>query len=380
MEKIYWAIQNLDTLGGSEMVSVNLANLLCDKYDITLIVSTKETGERLYLVSDKVKVFNLGINPKVTRLNNYVKKYKEAHRYLSLLFLVIKSTVVMFFGRWHYRKKIASLINKEPGLLICSSGESYLFAPKKVKKIYHYHFNSRLFFSFGDRFILAHSHKPNMFVFLSKTTKDIILTKRNDLKDKAVFINNPVRFESTLDLSFHDNTIIVIGRLIKQKNPMLALEVAKELKERKLDFKMKFIGSGALREMMDKYINDNDLSSYIEIKNETPKIKEEILSSDILLITSIYEGYPLCRSEANALSRPAISSNWGDTVYEVVNDGINGFVIDSFDPKPYADKLEEIIKDKNLLKELKKGSYQFSLNSSSDALKKQWCELIESVK
>ncbi len=376
MKKLYWAIQNLDTLGGSEMVSINLANSLCNDFDITLIVVSKVTNEIVYKIDPKIRIINLGINPKLVRLNNYTKKYNDQHRYLASACLAIRCVLVMFLGRWHYRKKIKKLIDKDPGLLICSSGETYMFAPKKVAKLYHYHFNSRLFFSFGDKFILAHSHKPNQFVFLSKTTRDVIVNKRKDLLDCSTYVYNPVRFESLLDTTYHNNSIAVVGRLIQQKNPMLALGVANELKTMNINFKMTFYGNGALKDEMVKYIKENELDAFVELVNETPGIKEAILNSDLLLLTSIYEGYPLVKGEANALSRPIISSNWGDTVYEIVHEGLDGYVIDSYEAKDYALKIKELFMDKDRLKTLKKTSYESSLNCSIEKIKLKWLEII----
>ena len=85
MKKIYWAIQNLDSFGGSEMVSTNLCNLLASDYDITLIVTTRQDEATLYELDPRIKIVNLGIDPRISRLNNYATKLKEKHKYFSLI-------------------------------------------------------------------------------------------------------------------------------------------------------------------------------------------------------------------------------------------------------------------------------------------------------
>ena len=362
------------------MVSISLANVLCDRYDITLVVTTKQEEETVFKIDDRIHIINLGIKPEISRLNNYVKKYKDEGKHLKAISLSIKSAFIMFFGRFHYRNVIKKLLTKEDDLLIASSGESYLFSPKKATKIYHYHFNSLLFFSFGDQFILRHAYKPNKFVFLSKTTREVILEKRKSLSNYSTFVYNPIRYEPELNLDYHNNCITVIGRLIQQKNPLLALRIAKALMDRNIDFKMRFFGSGALREAMDKYIKNEHLEKYVEINNETTKIKEEILKSDLLLITSVHEGFSLVRGEANALSIPVVSSNWGDTVYELIFDDINGYVIDSTNPEDYADCIEKLFSDKEKLKVLKKRTYEESCKYSLNEIKKKWIDIIDSTK
>lgn len=70
----------------------------------------------------------------------------------------------------------------------------------------------------------------------------------------------------------------------------------------------------------------------------------------VLLIPSSYEGFGHPVIEASASGTPTIGSN--AVPQEVLVDGFNGFRIPTLNPKAYATKLTEVIKNEELWKEL----------------------------
>ena len=63
MKRIVFCVQQLYELGGTEQVSINLANALAEKGHDVEVISMSETKTRapVYTFSDKVKVSSLGI-------------------------------------------------------------------------------------------------------------------------------------------------------------------------------------------------------------------------------------------------------------------------------------------------------------------------------
>ena len=378
-QKLYWWIQHLDEIGGTEMVSIDLANHLCDEFDITLIVSSEVIKEKAYKLDERIKIFTLNIPHEVTRADQYSLRYKQEHHHWKAFKLGFKTFVTYTFKSGHYKRMVKKLIKKEPGILICSSGESYYFAPRKIKTIFHYHFNSRLFFSLGNKMIMAFSRKPDHSIFLSKSTLDVIASKKKRYRKNSSYIYNPVRFAPELDETYYNNRIIFVGRFAEQKNPLLALGVALELKKRNFPFTFDMYGEGGLLDKMKEYISSNELENYVHIHEPISNIKDELKKSDLLLLTSRYEGLVLVKAEANAMSTPVISSNWGDTVYEITSEGKDGYIIDSDDPSIYADKIIEVLSDKEKLKELKRTSYECSKTFSYERIIPSWIDLLHKL-
>lgn len=378
MKKLYWCVQQLDKIGGTEMVSINLMNALCDKYDITLISSAK-VDDIVYDINKKIKIESLNLSKELCRYDQFMYSYREKHQYKKAFLLFLELIKIYVFKRQHIRKKLEKKIRDENNsLMICSSLDSYYFAPKKHHVYFHFHFSSEVFFSSSFQFqFKMFMRKPEKYIFLSKTIMDEVCQKRPKLRDKSLYIYNPVRFAPELDLSFHNNKIIFLGRFSEQKNPLLALRIANELNKEGFPFTLDMYGSGSLENKMIKYINDNKLTNVVKLYPPNKNIKDIIKKSDMLLLTSLYEGYVLARGECSYLSRPIVTSYWGDTVYEMVHEGIDGYVINSNNEKDFALKIKECLRPDNLLK-LKRNNYNLSKNGqlSMESIKKQWYKIL----
>ena len=374
MQKIYWWIQQINRIGGTEMVSIDLANALCDRYDITMLSTTEIIGDIPYKLDKRIKVDSLGLPSKVERVDYYSKEYLSHFRIISFLILMMQVAHYYVFHRHHYQKLVEAKLD-ENTTLICSSIDTYMLAPKKGRVFFHYHFDSESFFK-RDYFAIKRARVPDKFIFLADSTRNEILTKRKDLKDKSVYIYNPIRFEPELDLTYHNNTIVFVGRYAEQKNPLLALAIAKSLKEKGFNFKLKMFGGGALDKEVREYQSNHHLEDVVEINGFSNDINHELLNADVLLVTSSYEGFGLAMSEANALSRPWVSTNWGSILNERLVENRNGIVIDSTNPEDFADALIKLLSNKETLKEMKQASYEESKKLSKDVIVPEWVKIL----
>ncbi|MFA6755313.1 MAG: glycosyltransferase [Bacilli bacterium] len=370
MKKIFWGIQQLSKIGGTELVSINIMNHLVDKYDIT-IICTSEISKCVYKINPKIKILYLGVPLEVCRYDEYItqnNKEWKPWRNISLTFNLLKTFISK---RKRNRREITKIVGPDD-LLICSSLDSYCFAPKGVNCYFHFHFNAKNFNGRINQCLMHYARKPDKYIFITKDTLENVVKKHKNLKDKSMYVYNPVRFDPELHLTNHKNTIMFCGRFVTQKDPMLALKIAKQLSKMNVPFKMNFIGSGFLERKMKHYIKRNNLENIVSIGGETLDMHKELLHTDLLLITSVYEGFHLVRGEANSLSVPYISTNWGDACYELNHEGKDGIIIDSRDPKVFALKIKELLNDREKLKNLKKSSYECSLNFAPNKIIDIW--------
>jgi len=373
---LYWHIQHLDQIGGTEMVSVDLMNHLIDKFNITCIVTAKIVEQVKYEINPSINIVSLDIPQDVTRMDAYMLKNKKAHKGYKNIGLLFKSFYFFILRKNHYRRVVKSIINTHPGKLIASSADSYMFAPKNVYTIFHFHFNTNNYFTFGNKFLLKCSRKPDEVVFLSKSTMDEIVAKEKP-NYKTSFIYNPIRFLGQENLVNHGNKIVFIGRFSEQKNPLFAMEIANYLHILGFNFNLEFIGSGSLEEPMKKYVKEHGLEDFVTISGETNKIKEKLLEKDLLLITSRYEGFVLVKGEANACSVPCLSTYFGDSTVEMFDNGKDGYFLMSNDPKVYANKIIETLSNKEELKLLKKTSFECSQKLSHENIISSWENLLK---
>lgn len=98
------------------------------------------------------------------------------------------------------------------------------------------------------------------------------------------------------------------------------------------------------------------------------KISEQDLiaaysAADLLIFPTVYEGFPMVPLEALACGLPTLVSEESN-IGEIIKDGIQGFVINSGNPIDYQEKIDLIINDVNLLKEMAIKSRELALNYS----------------
>ncbi|MBE6134692.1 MAG: glycosyltransferase family 4 protein [Erysipelotrichaceae bacterium] len=374
MKKIYWAIQSLDNAGGTEAVSVNLMNLLCPYYDITLVSNFEFEGKGIHKLDPRIKVECLGLPIEVSRFDQNAGKYGIRHP-LKMLKLVHRALWSFYFGVRKNRRRMASLM-EEDALYIGSALDSYMFAPRGRKVLFHYHFDGDKFFSFVEKWGRGHSRKPDGWVFLAKSIRDLVLSKKKSLQGKAFYVHNPIKFPLSDKMEYHDNAILFVGRFTAQKDPLLALGVAKELKDRNFPFTLDMYGDGHLEGEMRKFVEENRLDN-VRLITGTPTTPEIYQAHDLFLFTSQYEGFGIVKGEANVNNLPVVSSRWKGPIDEVFADPRDGVVISSRDPKDYADAIMKILETKEKALQSKADVHEAAKRLDDEAIVASWRSILD---
>ena len=134
--------------------------------------------------------------------------------------------------------------------------------------------------------------------------------------------------------------IVSAGRLQVQKNfPMLA-RAAAELKKTRDDFVIYIYGEGELRKDIQSVIDDLKVNDCCVLAGRSNQMTDVYQSADIFVMTSNFEGMPNALMEAMASAVPCISTDCPTGPSELIDNGINGFLIDMNDSHSLACKLE----------------------------------------
>ncbi|MBO4540765.1 MAG: glycosyltransferase [Bacilli bacterium] len=377
MAKVVFCVQQLFELGGTEQVTIDLANRLAEKGHDVEVVSFAETKSRpcVYSFSEKVKVTSLDIPFSVLRFENVAPALLRKGRIFSFIGFGVRLLHHCLWKAPIHRKRLYERI-KDGGTLVGTSLESYRLAPKKGRVIHEFHYGIDEFQKPFFRMLLWGTRKPDLWIFLSEETLKKAQKKYPRLVGRSTFIHNPIRFPSELHLEPHDHRLLFLGRYMPQKNPMLALGIAKALKEDGFPFHLDMYGNGNLFQAMQDFVKNEGLGGFVSLFPATRDIRTPILSSDLLLITSDFEGWPLIIGEANAFSCPVITTEFGQTAREMIADGENGWVIPSKNPEDFAKKVEEVFADPNRLVDVKKKAYARSLCFGEDIILAKWNEVL----
>ncbi len=166
--------------------------------------------------------------------------------------------------------------------------------------------------------------------------------------------------------------LLFVGRITLIKNIMFIIDVINVLKQKKLNFKMLFVGSGPDLKKLQKKIDNLDLSDCVVLCG---KISDRELLSKIFcraklfIFPSLFDASSLVQIEAASQKTPTLFLEGAATSYTITPE-VNGY-LGKNNVNQYAKKIIEIINDNKHYNEVSENSYK--------DLYKTWKNITEEV-
>lgn len=129
--------------------------------------------------------------------------------------------------------------------------------------------------------------------------------------------------------------ILWAGRLEPQKDVGLALKTIQAL-NRLAPSHMTVLGDGSLRAWTEGQIASRELQGQVTLLGHVPGIESDLAKSDVLLMTSLYEGQPAVAGEALAAGVPVVSTDCCTMLSEMISLPEAGRVVKSRSPEDLA--------------------------------------------
>jgi len=210
-------------------------------------------------------------------------------------------------------------------------------------------------------------------------SKNSIVVRSSSIK-KGNIVNNVKKIASPFILAF-------IGRIEQDKNPLLLPIILKKIKEEGFGIRLKIVGDGPLKEKLIEKINQLNLEKIVDFYGwvkDRERIFEILDESNVLLLPSIAgEGTPLVFFEAFSRGLPIISTKFPGA-NEVIEDGINGYLVDySTDEdivNQFVEKIEFLIKNPEIYEQISKNNIEkakeWTIEKFSEIQRKRIVKLI----
>ena len=130
------------------------------------------------------------------------------------------------------------------------------------------------------------------------------------------------------DSNTYDYDLIYVGRLTYQKNPQRLLRLCARLKESKPDLKVAIVGTGELEDELKALSQELNLEDTVHFLGFQPNPIKMVAGSKAMILTSRWEGTPMCALEAMALGTPVVSTP-SDGMKDLLTDGVSGYLTES---------------------------------------------------
>ncbi len=162
-------------------------------------------------------------------------------------------------------------------------------------------------------------------------------------------------------------TVLVLSNFKKQKSPLDVVKTAEILAPRLPNVLFLWAGDGPLLPEVEKRVESSNLKANFDLLGWRDEIGALLAASDVLLLTSIYEGLPRVVLQAMAAGKPVVASAVSGTP-EAVQDGVSGFLHSAHAAAAMAESLYSILTRPDLAKKMGragksglKGTFQIKL-------------------
>jgi len=314
MKRIIHIVGSMNRAGAETMIMNLYRQLDCEKFQFDFLYFTnRECDYDKEIIERGGKIYRL-FSGKPNTLKRYVKYYS-----------LLKNTKEIDCVHSHMN------INNSLYLFI-----AYL-AGKKVRVShshgtegkYHQSIIRRTFKFFSFGFIKKYATKH---VACGEAAGRYLYPKVDD--SRIILLPNAIDVQKFSDcrktnrkyirnfLKIEENTLVIsqVGRLIEVKNHDFSLRFLKFLKDNGKKFHYVVVGDGELKESLKEKVEMLGLKENVSFLGVRSDVPELFSGSDIVLMPSLHEGFPVVLVESQAIGVPSLIS---DTISSEVDLGLD---------------------------------------------------------
>lgn len=215
---------------------------------------------------------------------------------------------------------------------------------------------------------------------LNKCERIVFQTKHvqsyfpKSIQEKSYVIPNPILDDDLPEVSdCRKKKIVLVGRLSEEKNIEMAIRAFSQTKHDGYFFHI--YGSGPLLQKLQDLVSQLHLEEEIFFEGQVVHVVDYIRDSEILLLTSNFEGMPNALIEGLAMGLACISTNFpSGAAPELIDDGKSGFVVPMNDVKTLTEKLQILIDNDELRHKFQSKSVEIRQKLDLDVIIGKWID------
>lgn len=218
-------------------------------------------------------------------------------------------------------------------------------------------------------------------IVLTKSAEKYYLDALKIKKEKLIQIYNPVSESAATSKDYNSNSkkIISVGRLSYQKNFSLLVDVAAKVLPKYPEWRWDIYGSGEEHDELLEKIKSRGLEGRVNLMGQVNNLYERYGEYSFQVMTSRYEGFPMSLIEGAANRLPLVSFDIETGPDEIIEDGVNGFLVEPENVDMMAEKIKILIENTNLRASMSEKSFQLNGRFSLNSVMERWCEICKKI-
>ena len=364
--------------GGAERCITNLANSLVGKYHVEILSVYKLYDKPAFDIDKRVNV----------RYLTEVKPNRDDIRYdfkhLKMLSLIKDLAYALKVLRLKRKKTIDAIDACDSDIIISS-------------KVY---FN-RLLGEYKNTGVRAIGWEHNYnnhtkkeikeFIKSCKYLDDVVMVNKElqefykdeflkyDLKCQVRYVPNYIDKVSKTTTKYNNRNLIAVGRLEAVKGFDDLIKVYKLVNLQIQDTYLTLVGDGKEKNNLFETFVKNDLASKVKMpgylfQEEIDKLYD---NSALYIMTSHSESFGLVMLEAMAHGVPVVAFSSAEGARELIKNGYNGYLINNRNEFEMADKIVELLNDKEKLQKMGQNAYKVAQKYTKEEVIKTWEQLLD---
>ncbi len=310
--------------GGAERVITLLANKLCDDFQVTILLLSK--NEVFFTPDSRIKI----IEPefKKNKPNRLVYLLRQA-AFLRKSIKKIRPDAVFSFMESINAFVLLSLLFLKTKKFV-SNRASPLSSLKGFRGAVN-----PIIYPMADGVIV-------------QTAKAVEILKPKYKRSRFIVIPNPIpEAEKTRPVLERSKNIVSVGFMGGLKNQHLLIDYFSKLKNAD-DWQLTLVGDGPNRELLEKQAEAYGVEKRVIFTGKATNVSELLGDAQIFAFTSASEGFPNALAEGLAAGCACISFDCITGPSELIADGENGYLVALEDDAGYIKKLNKLVETPSL--------------------------------
>jgi len=355
---VFFVHAGLSKPGGVERVLSILANeLYLNGLSVSII--SYNIGKPFYPINNEIKLISLNHNVSSSSIINSIIFFRVILKFRKLILNNGYETVISIGTESSLIVAISLLFNK---------------SVKKISWIHYSYFHKQKIRDWLFRHVFGYQF--NKIVILNKTDANEFSKL---FKNRVIHIPNPKTLNSNITSKLNNHVLLSVGRLDKVKDFHTLIKIFSIIKKTNQfdSWVLKIFGNDhGERESLLKLVSELKLEKFVYINNAILNIEEEFFKSDVYLMTSKDECFPLVLLEAQEFGLPIVSFDCPSGPRDIINHNIDGYLVKVGDINEYVQKLRLLMNNFELRRIMGEKARMNVRKFNIDNIVHRWLEIL----
>lgn len=323
-KKVWFYSGDITNSGGTERVAITIANQLNkrEEFQVSFLSLVEKKKTPAFEIDSTVKRHTI---------------YDHEVRGITHIFGIIHRT------RKLVKKNQVDILIDIDGILEMYTIPALAFTKTKIVSWEHYNFYQNPVVPYRKYTRRMAARWADAIVTLTEEDKKYYCDNLN-IRCSIQAIYNPV-MPKNIDKGYNIDAKMILsaGRLTYQKGFDLLIDIADMFLKKYPDWKWVVLGEGEDREFLESEICKKKLKEQLLLPGNVDNIDEYYVESAMFVMTSRFEGLPMTLLETKPFQLPLVSFDCKTGPSELIEDGVNGYLIQEGHKEEMAEKIELLI-------------------------------------